>query len=167
LCFDGENLINLGAAAFYRHPEYGKRLQSTIRKENAAPMNMVHATDVQEILHQLKTDGTYGLSAEEAEKRIKEFGRNEIAKEQAQPWWKILLRQFKSPIVYLLLFAAAVSVYLAEWLDAGAIVIVIFVNAIIGFYMEFRAGRSMEALQKISSVATKALRNKRLSEVNA
>jgi len=62
-----------------------------------------------------------GLTSVEAKQRLKEHGLNRIEKEKTQPWWLILLRQFNSPIVYLLLFAAAMSFFFKEWL-VGAVV---------------------------------------------
>ncbi len=108
-----------------------------------------------------------GLSTSEAEERLKQYGRNKIEKEEHKRWWSILLRQFKSAIVYLLLFAAAMSFYFREWMDGGAILAVIFINTIIGFYMEYQASRSMEALQSLAIVSAKVVRNGNLIEINS
>lgn len=116
---------------------------------------------------QLKTSLASGLTFDEALARINQFGSNTISKHDQTPWWKVLTNQFTSPIVYLLMFAAIMSFYFSEWLDGVAILIVILVNALIGFYMEFQAGRSMQALQKLASVSTRVLRGGKLTETDA
>ena len=108
-----------------------------------------------------------GLSEKEINRLQKEFGPNKIDTNTRQPFWWILLRQFKSPIVYILSFAAAMSFYFNEWPDGIAILIVIVVNAAIGFYMEFQADRSMEALQKLSVILSKVRRDGAIKEINS
>lgn len=130
-------------------------------------MRNEYSIDIATVVNQLQTDTHRGISTAEAQQRLQEFGPNTLEQSKQQPWWLILLRQFKSPIVYLLVFAAGMSLYFQEWLDAGAIVIVIVVNSVIGFYMEFQASRSMEALQKLSTVRAKIMRDGRLHEMDA
>lgn len=130
-------------------------------------MKASHTISSQEVIAELNSDSRTGLSPEEVQHRLDQYGLNRITKEEHQNGWRIFLRQFKSPMAYLLLFAVVVSFYFMEWLDGGAILIVIFVNACIGFYMEFRAGRSMEALQKLSSVPAKVVRNEKVQEIDA
>ena len=114
-----------------------------------------------------KDDLLNGLTESEALRLQKEFGYNKIETENHHSLWKILLGQFKSPIVCILLFAASMSFYFNEWLDGIAILVVIFINAAIGFYMEFQADRSMEALQKLSVVLSKVIRDGKLKEINS
>jgi Ca2+-transporting ATPase len=130
-------------------------------------MQAEYSIDINTVVNQLQTDTARGISTGLAQKRLQEFGRNVLEQSKQQPWWLILLRQFKSPIVYLLIFAAGMSLYFQEWLDAGAILIVILVNSLIGFYMEFQASRSMEALQKLSTVRAKVMRDGKLNEMDA
>jgi Ca2+-transporting ATPase len=130
-------------------------------------MQEEYSIAINTLVDQLQSNTDRGISEALAQKRVQEFGRNVIEQNKQQPWWLILLRQFKSPIVYLLVFAAGMSIYFQEWLDAGAILIVILVNSIIGFYMEFQASRSMEALQKLSTVRAKVMRDGKLTEMDA
>ena len=115
----------------------------------------------------LNDDLVKGLTEHEVLRLQKEFGFNKIETENHNSFWQILLSQFKSPIVYILLFAAAMSFYFNEWLDGIAILVVIFINAAIGFYMEFQADRSMEALQKLSIILSKVIRDGKLKEINS
>lgn len=108
-----------------------------------------------------------GLTDQEATQLQKEYGFNKIDTMSQQSLWQVLLRQFKSPIVYILLFAASLSFYFSEWLDGIAILVVIIINAAIGFYMEFQADRSMEALQKLSVILSKVRRDGKTKEINS
>ena len=120
-----------------------------------------------ELFARLGADIKQGLSAGEAATRLKTFGPNAIAQGKRTPAWKIFLRQFKSPLVLLLVVAAGASLAFQEWLDGIAILAVVLLNAMIGFYMEFQAGRSMDALKKMVAVSTKVFRGGTLSEINS
>lgn len=124
-----------------------------------------HQSSLEEITRELNTDAEKGLSNEAAAQRLEEFGPNAIRSQKRRSPWLILLHQFKSPVVYLLLAAAGVSLFFEEWLDAIAIGIVILLNAVIGFIMELQAERSMEALQQLTTQTAKVIRSGRLREI--
>lgn len=126
-----------------------------------------YSVEPETVISALQSDGTTGLSASEAQKRFKEYGANKIEAKKGKNVWLIFLSQFKSPIVWLLAFAAGLSFYFGEWLDGIAILAVILINALIGFYMEYQAERSMNELKKLSAVPAKVLRDKKLEEINA
>jgi P-type Ca2+ transporter type 2C len=126
-----------------------------------------HAASLEEAAVLLNTDAEQGLSTEKAKERLERFGPNAIAGAKSLSVLQLFSSQFKSPIVFLLLFAAGLSFSFKEWLDGIAILIVILINAGIGFYMEFRAQQSMLALKSLSSVPAKVLRNGKLHEVNS
>lgn len=123
--------------------------------------------EVDDVLNHLQSDAVKGLSHAEAKNRLISFGANKISAEKNKSAWIIFFSQFKSPIVWLLIVAAGLSFYFQEWLDGIAIIIVILINAIIGFYMEFQAERSMNALKKLSAVPGKVLRNGQIQEINS
>jgi len=129
--------------------------------------NIIHSISQEEVSRLYETDEVRGLSQEEVARRLEKFGDNSITHEKKKSLWLIFLRQFNSPIVYLLIFAAGLSFFFQEWLDGFAILVVIFINAIIGFYMEFQAERSMEALKKLAILPAKVIRNGELNEINA
>lgn len=120
----------------------------------------------QELFTHLGADIEQGLSVAEAATRLESFGTNIIVQDKQIPAWKIFLRQFKSPLVVLLVVAAGASFAFQEWLDGAAILVVVFLNAGIGFYMEFQAGRSMAALKKMVAVSAKVQRGGSLKEIN-
>lgn len=87
-----------------------------------------------------------GLGSEEAERRLAVHGLNEVKPPPAEPWTRILIRQFQSPLIYMLIAAAAVALALGEVIDATAIAIVLLFNAAIGFTQSLQAAREIEAL---------------------
>ncbi len=107
-----------------------------------------HDVSVKEVVEKMGTDISEGLSREEAENRIKEYGANEITGEKVKSKFMKLLDNFKQPLIYILLIAAAVSFFIGERVDAAVICGVAFINAIIGFIQEQKAERAISALAK-------------------
>ena len=126
-----------------------------------------HSKSQDDILRDYQSDPEKGLTPEEAALRLTALGRNSISEEKKRSLWRILLSQFTNILVYLLIVAAGLSFFFKEWLDGGAILAVILINAIIGFYMEYQAERSMEALKKLSVLPAKVIRNGATTEINA
>ncbi len=127
----------------------------------------IHNKPLEEVLLLYETGEAQGLSKEESAMRLKAFGTNSISHEKKKSLWLIFLGQFNSALVYLLIVAAGLSFFFQEWLDGSAILVVILINAIIGFYMEYQAGRSMEALKKLSILPAKVIRDGTTTEINA
>lgn len=121
----------------------------------------------QEILQELKSNADKGLSRREVRSRQRRFGLNRLRETKKKSNWLILADQLKSLIVLLLAIAAALSFLFGDWIEGIAIVAVIFLNAAIGFFTERQAIRSMEALQRLSSVSAKVLRDGHIQEIPA
>jgi Ca2+-transporting ATPase len=121
--------------------------------------------DQADILKQLHADHEAGLTSAEAVRRLSFAGYNKIESGKKISPLMILVNQFISPFVLLLVIAAGLSFFFKEWLDGIAILAVIVINAIIGFFMEFQAERSMEALKKLTTVPARVLRNGKLTEI--
>lgn len=126
-----------------------------------------HSKSQEDVLRDYQSDPEKGLTPEEAALRLEALGRNTISEEKKKSLWLIFLSQFTNVLVYLLIVAASLSFFFKEWLDGGAILVVILINAIIGFYMEYQAERSMEALKKLSILPAKVIRNGATTEINA
>src|SRR3990172_12368207 len=109
----------------------------------------------EDILKDLNVSADNGLSTIEVKSRLKQYGPNRLRKAKRKSTWLILLNQFKSLIVLLLAVAALLSFAFKSWVEGVAIMIVIGVNAAIGFFMEIRAVRSMEALKRLIRVSAK------------
>ena len=118
-----------------------------------------HTFSVEEILLEFQTDAKAGLSQSEADKRATDFGSNTYQSQKQKSIWLMMLLQFKNPIVYLLFFAIAVTLYFQNLIEALAILVVILTNAIIGFLMELQARNSMNALKEMDVILSKVIRN--------
>jgi Ca2+-transporting ATPase len=103
--------------------------------------------------------GTTGLSSVEAQRRLTAFGPNEIRREHATDALTLLVRQFASPVIWLLLVATGLSAALAEWLDATAIGAIVILNALIGFFQEHRAERAVMALRSMTAPRARVMRD--------
>ncbi|MBI2550722.1 HAD-IC family P-type ATPase [Candidatus Uhrbacteria bacterium] len=98
-----------------------------------------------------------GLSEAEAAKRLAANGPNELTLHRVRPW-QILLRQFASPFVYLLLAAAVLAVVLGELIDAIVIAVIVGVNAVLGFVQESRSEQALEKLRNFIISYVRVLR---------
>jgi P-type Ca2+ transporter type 2C len=100
-----------------------------------------------------------GLSPAEAVRRLTEFGPNEIRRERSTSGLTLLVRQFASPVIWLLLVASALSAALGEFLDAIAITAIVLINAAIGFFQEHRAERAVMALRSMTAPRARVMRD--------
>ena len=107
------------------------------------------------------------LNATDAASRLAQFGRNEIAREQATSPWRILAGQFGSPVIWLLLVAVVISGVLGELADAIAIGTIVVVNALVGLFQEYRAERAILALRSMTAPQARVLRDGRSTVVPA
>jgi len=101
---------------------------------------------------------TYGLADAEVAARLQKHGPNALPEAKHRSLFKVFLRQFASPLIYILFIAAAIAFAVGKRGDAGVILIVVFVNAVIGTVQEGRAERSMESLRKLSALRVRVLR---------
>jgi len=112
-----------------------------------------------EVLNELKTDLNHGLSSGEAEKRLDEFGRNELQEQTKKSFMSKLIAQFADFLIVILLIAAGVSAFVGEKDDAFVILAIVVINAILGIYQEGKAEKSVEALQKLSAPNARVIRD--------
>lgn len=129
------------------------------------PLKDIHTLSVEETIASFQTDVVNGLTESEATKRAREFGSNSYQVQKQKSAWLILLQQFKSPIVYLLVFGSAVSLYFKDFIEAIAIAAVILINALIGFLMEMQARSSMKALREMDVIHSKVIREGKVTEI--
>lgn len=129
------------------------------------PIEYPHSIVVEEIAQIFQVSINQGLSVHEASHRNKTYGLNLYEVQPQKSVWLIILEQFKSLIVYLLVFATLVSVYFQHYIEASAIAVVIVVNAMIGFLMEMQARSSMNALKEMDVIKSKVLRDGKLQEI--
>ena len=120
--------------------------------------NNYHSLTKKEVFSKIKSSEE-GLTTKEAEKRLKKYGKNELEKKKSFSAIKILLKQFKEPLVLILIAAIIISALVHEYIDAGVIGIILVVNAAIGFSQEYKAEKSIALLKKIATYNAKVIRD--------
>ncbi len=113
-----------------------------------------------------KPAATLGLSTSEAQRRQQEFGRNELTRQTKARPFRILLRQFTSPLILLLIAAAIISLAVGflpdqepNVVDASLILFIVLLSGILGFVQDYNAERTIEALQKMATPQSRVIRN--------
>ena len=114
---------------------------------------------MRELLNELGAEPKRGLSPAEASDRLKRYGPNELRKEADVRPLAVLVAQFQSVIIWVLIGAAVVSIGLGETVDGLAIAVIVLLNALFGFYQEFRAGRAAAALARLVAPRARVVRD--------
>jgi len=125
----------------------------------ADPKTDWHARPAEEAATSFGSDMARGLSEAEALSRLARYGPNALGEAKRASLMAILLHQFKSLMVGLLVAATIVAGALGEWMEAGAIVVVIVLNAAIGSFTEWKAARALEGLRKQTAFVARVLRD--------
>lgn len=128
---------------------------------------MFHSTAAKDVLQELGVDAAQGLSEEEIRKRQEEYGLNELEEETTPSPYLILLNQFKSIVILILVAAAALAFITARWPEGLALLAVTVINTAIGFFSEYKAVRSMEALRRLGQHTTSVRRQGKKQEIVA
>ena len=126
-----------------------------------------HASPVDEVVEQLGTDAGKGLSTDEAAQRLERYGRNELEQEEPKGAFEILLSQFKSPLIYILLVAGVATIAIGEYIDTGVIAVVLVLNATVGFIQERKADQSVHALMQLAAPKAVVVRDGDRQEVDS
>jgi len=119
---------------------------------------------VQEVLDALKTSEN-GLTNDEAERRLKEYGPNEITEDAAVSKWMIFLSQFKDLLVIVLIVAGFISLAIGSVRDGAIMFIIVIINALIGFFQEYKANKVLARLKELITSPAKVKRNGELTEI--
>jgi len=126
-----------------------------------------HSLNTEEVATKLDTDIKNGLTDDKAAGKLKEYGQNKIKEKKEKSIWHLLISQFRSAIIYLLIASAVISFAFGEIPEAIAIIVVIILNTAIGFFMEFQARSSMKALKKMDRMTATVLREGKRNEIEA
>ncbi|MFY9608117.1 MAG: HAD-IC family P-type ATPase [Blastocatellia bacterium] len=126
-----------------------------------------HALDPAKIARLLGVEPTQGLSTFEADERRKRFGANALQSIRPRPAWRILLEQFASLIVGLLAIAALIAWATGEVIEAVAIIVVLVINALVGFATEWQAGQALDALRRQARATARVRRDGHETKVDA
>jgi len=117
-----------------------------------------HAMKTEELMATLKASEK-GLSSEEAERRLQEYGPNELIERKRVTVFQIFLGQFKDIFVIMLLIATAIEFGIGEIVDGSTIAAIVALNAVVGFVQEYRSEKAMEAMKKLTAPKARVLRD--------
>lgn len=117
-----------------------------------------HEIGPEEVLQSINTSRENGLTEKDVQKRVKHHGFNELKEAEKPSAFLLFLEQFKDFMVLVLLAATLISGLLGEYIDAIAIIAIVLINGILGFFQERRAEKSLEALKEMSAPQVQALR---------
>jgi Ca2+-transporting ATPase len=121
--------------------------------------------EIEQVFKKLNTTEN-GLSHEEAVRRLKRYGKNEIVRERRSAPLILFFRQFWSPLIAVLMIVFALSLVLGHNLDAYIIFVVVMVNAVIGFYQEYKSEKAVEALKRMAAPKAEVIRDKQLMKLD-
>lgn len=122
---------------------------------------------INETVSMLETDRKAGLSVREAERRLKQYGPNELEEDHGRSFFERLLSQFMDPLIYVLLAAGVISVFLGEAADALIIGAVVLLNGTVGMIQEGKAQKALDELKKMTRLRTIVRRGGVEQEVEA
>jgi Ca2+-transporting ATPase len=141
---------------------------SAVAGRTTLPERSWHAVPAGAAAREFDVDPRVGLSAAQAARRLQEYGPNRLAEAPREPRWRAFLRQFQDLLILILLAAAVVSaVVTREWETPLVIVLVVLLNATIGFVQESRAEASLEALKRMLVTTATARRDARTIRLDA
>jgi len=120
-----------------------------------------------EVFKEFNVNPDFGLSNEEAAKRLNQYGMNKLKGKPQKSILSLFLSQLNDMLIYVLLGAAAITFFIGEYSDAVIILLVVILNAVIGVVQEYKAEKAVEALQKMSTPKSLVRRNGEVIEINS
>jgi len=127
--------------------------------------NDFYMKTVKEVFEALKTSEK-GLSSEEADKRLSQYGENKLSTIVKTPKWLKFLLQFKDVLVIILIVAGTISYTIGNFRDGTIMFIIVLINAVVGYLQEYKAERIMDSLKKLVQSPAKVFRNGALMELS-
>ena len=128
---------------------------------------MWFSKSVEETLKDLDVDPESGLSDHEADTRKKEFGLNKLEGQKRKTILQLFLKQLKDALIYVLFGAVVITLFMGEYIDSAIILLVIFINAVLGVAQEVKAGNAIEALRKLAEPKALVKRNGEVKEIES
>lgn len=128
-------------------------------------MEKAYQKSIEQVAAELKTDLKKGLSNSEAQNRLEKYGLNALKETKGKNSLLLLLSQFKSFLILILLAAALAAFILGETIDAVMIITIVFLNGAIGFIQEYRVEKAIEHLKKLVTLNVKVIREDNLLEI--
>lgn len=128
---------------------------------------MWFSKSIEEVLKEINVDDSVGLSEVEAKFRLEKYGANQLLSKKKKTIFQLFVAQLQEWLIYVLLAAVVVTLFMGEYIDASIIILVIITNAVLGVIQEVKAGKAIEALQKISFPKSLVRRNGEVKEINS
>lgn len=125
-----------------------------------------HTLDIEKTIETLDSS-LIGLNSSEAERRLQEHGKNEITEQKKKPVWKMFLQQFADFMIVVLMIAAVLAGVIGDITDSYVILLIVILNAVIGFVQEYRAEKAMEALKKMAASNALVIRGRQTLSIPA
>ncbi len=132
------------------------------KKEALLPF---YSLKLEKVRSELNTDFSVGLSIEEVEKRLQEFGHNALPEVAKTPLWRKFLAQFEDFLIYILIAGLVFSFLAGEYIDGVVILVIVLGNAILAFIQEGKAEKDLEEIQKISAPYCTVRRSGKLEKI--
>jgi P-type Ca2+ transporter type 2C len=120
-----------------------------------------------EVLEEQGVSQELGLTSDEAAERLEKYGENKLKGKPKKSLAAMFFAQMKDMLIYVLLGAAIITIAIHEYMDAIIIIIVVILNAVIGVFQEYKAGKALEALQKMTTPKALVRRDGEVIEINS
>lgn len=127
----------------------------------------IYQKKLQEVIDELETSKTEGLSDQEVSERLETYGENKLQESDSKSKWEILLDNLNNIIVYLLAVAAIISIAMGDWIEAIAVMLAVFISVLTGYFVETKAQKSVEALQNMVNTSVHVIRNGEEVEIDS
>jgi len=143
------------------------KLQQEEHSPDLCKQQIWHALSINEVIKYLTSNHAVGLTQIVAAERLIRYGPNRLIEKKPRSAWNLLLSQFKSFLILALIAAAILATTIGDLTDGIVILAVVIINALLGFYQEFKAEKSLLALKKMLSFQSKVRRDGITLEVSA
>src|SRR5699024_9062522 len=127
----------------------------------------IYQKKLQEVIDDLETSKTEGLSDHEVSERLETYGENKLQESDSKSKWEILLDNLNNTIVYLLAVAAIISIAMGDWIEAIAVMLAVLISVLTGYFVETKAQKSVEALQNMVNTSVHVIRNGEETEIDS
>jgi Ca2+-transporting ATPase len=128
---------------------------------------MWFSKSIKDVLKEINVDAASGLTAEDAKIRLEKYGVNQLISKKKKNIFQLFVAQLQEWLIYILFAAVIITLFMGEYIDATIIILVIITNAVLGVIQEVKAGKAIEALQKMSFPKALVRRNGEVKEVNS
>ena len=128
---------------------------------------MWFSKSIEDVLKEINVGAASGLSEEEAKIRLDKYGPNKLLAKKKKNIFQLFIAQLQEWLIYILFVAVIITLIMGEYIDATIIILVIITNAVLGVIQEVKAGKAIEALQKMSFPKALVRRNSEVKEINS